>query len=164
MFKVYIITRQGYNARKVISESIYPWNILVIGNQNLMLLASSDTKQTLMYIFLFANIAQRELVSICTQQLQLTFLALLPWLYHLLTISKQSRTYSGVLWGFAPPPSWISKIYGFKGVFRIFQWNILVIGNYYVNYQNLMVLASSDTKRMLMHPFLFSNSAQRELV
>ncbi len=34
------------------------------------------------------------------------------------------------------------------------QWNILVIGNYYVNYQNyqnLMLLTSLDTKRTLMH-------------
>ena len=47
------------------------------------------------------------------------------------------------------------------------QWNILVIGNYYVNYQNyqnLMLLTSSDTKRTLRHLFLFTNSAQRELV
>ena len=47
------------------------------------------------------------------------------------------------------------------------QWNILVKGNYYVNYQNyqnLMLLTSSDTKRTLMHLFLFTNSAQRELV
>ena len=49
------------------------------------------------------------------------------------------------------------------------QWNILVIGigNYYVNFQNyqsLMLLYSSDTKRTLMHLFLFTNSAQRELV
>ena len=47
------------------------------------------------------------------------------------------------------------------------QWNILVIGNHYVNYQNyqnLMLLTSSDTKRKLMHLFLFTNSAQRELV
>jgi len=47
------------------------------------------------------------------------------------------------------------------------QWNILVIGNYYVNYhnyQNVMLLTSSDTKRTLMHQFLFTNSAQRELV
>ena len=37
------------------------------------------------------------------------------------------------------------------------QWNILVIGNYYVNYQNyqnLMLLTSSDTKRTLMHLLL----------
>ena len=43
----------------------------------------------------------------------------------------------------------------------------LVIGNYYVNYQkyqNLMLLTSSDTKRTLMHLFLFTNSAQRDLV
>ena len=47
------------------------------------------------------------------------------------------------------------------------QCNILVIGNYYVNYQNyqnLMLLTSSDTKRTLMHLLLFTNSAQRELV
>jgi len=47
------------------------------------------------------------------------------------------------------------------------QWNILVIRNYYMNYQNyqnLMLLTSSDTKRTLMHLFMFTNSAQRELV
>ena len=47
------------------------------------------------------------------------------------------------------------------------QWNILVIGNYYVNYQNyqnLMLLSSSDTWRTLIHLLLFTNSAQRELV
>ena len=47
------------------------------------------------------------------------------------------------------------------------QWNILVIENYYVNYQNYqnsMLLTFSDTKRTLMHLFLFTNSAQRELV
>ena len=53
-------------------------------------------------------------------------------------------------------------------IFYIFnQWNIQVIGNYYVNYQNyqnLMLLTSSDTIRTLMHLFLFTNSAQRKLV
>ena len=47
------------------------------------------------------------------------------------------------------------------------QWNILVIGNYYVNYQNnqnLMLLTSSDTRVTQMHLLLFTNSAQRELV
>ena len=47
------------------------------------------------------------------------------------------------------------------------QWNILVIGKYYVNYQNyknVMLLTSSDTKRTQMHLFLFTNYAQRELV
>ena len=47
------------------------------------------------------------------------------------------------------------------------KWNILVRRNYYVhnqNYQNLMLLTSSDTKRTLMHLFLFTNSAHRELV
>ena len=42
------------------------------------------------------------------------------------------------------------------------QRNILVIGNYYVNYQNyqnLVLLTSSDTKRTLRHLFLFTNSA-----
>ena len=45
------------------------------------------------------------------------------------------------------------------------QWKILVIGNYYVNYQNyqnLMLLTSSDTKRTLRHLLLFTNSAQLE--
>ena len=43
-------------------------------------------------------------------------------------------------------------------------WNILVIWNYYVsfqNYQNLKLLTSSDTKRTLMHLFLFTNSTLR---
>ena len=47
------------------------------------------------------------------------------------------------------------------------KWNNLVIGSYYVNYQhyqNLMLLSSSDTKRTMMHLFLFTNSTQRELV
>ena len=47
------------------------------------------------------------------------------------------------------------------------QRNILVIGNYYVNYQNyqnLMLLTSSATKQTLLHLFLFTNSAQKELV
>ena len=45
--------------------------------------------------------------------------------------------------------------------------NILGIWNYYMNfqnYQNLMLLSSSDTRRTLMNLFLFANSAQRELV
>ena len=40
-------------------------------------------------------------------------------------------------------------------------WNILVIGNYYVNfqnYQNQMLLSSSDTRRTLMHLFFFKIS------
>ena len=36
---------------------------------NLMLLTSSDTKRTLMHLFLFTNSSQRELVSICTQSI-----------------------------------------------------------------------------------------------
>ena len=47
------------------------------------------------------------------------------------------------------------------------QWNILVTGNYYGNYQNFqnsVLLSSSDTKRTLMHLFLLTNYAQRELV
>ena len=39
-----------------------------------------------------------------------------------------------------------------------------IIENYYVNYQNLMLLTISDTKRTLMHLYLYPNSAQRELV
>ena len=37
---------------------------------NLMLLTSSDTKRTLIHLFLFTNSALRELVSICTQSIQ----------------------------------------------------------------------------------------------
>jgi len=47
------------------------------------------------------------------------------------------------------------------------QLHILVMGNHYVNYQNyqnVMLLTSSDIKLTLMHIFLFTNSAQRELV
>ena len=47
------------------------------------------------------------------------------------------------------------------------QWNILVRWNYYVNYQNYqnsMLLTSSDSKLTLGHLFLFTNSAQIELV
>ena len=57
---------------------------------------------------------------------------------------------------------------GMGSIFHINnQWNILVIENCYVNYQNYqnsMLLTSSDTKRTLMDLFLFINSAQRELV
>ena len=45
------------------------------------------------------------------------------------------------------------------------QWYILVIENYYENYQNyqnLMLWTSSDNKRTLMHLFLFTKSAQRD--
>ena len=45
--------------------------------QNLKLLSSSDTRGTLMHLFLFTNTAQRELYAENTQQ-QLTLLALLP--------------------------------------------------------------------------------------
>ena len=47
------------------------------------------------------------------------------------------------------------------------QWNILVIGNYNVNYHNFQnsMLLSSDSKRTLIYLFdLFTNFAQRELV
>ena len=45
--------------------------------------------------------------------------------------------------------------------------NILVKGNYYVNYQNFqnsMLISSSDIKRTLMDLFLLTNSNHRELV
>ena len=35
-----------------------------------MLLTSSDTKRTLMHLFLFTNSAQRELVSVCRQSIR----------------------------------------------------------------------------------------------
>ena len=53
------------------------WNILVIGKccelsklSTLMLLTSSDTKRTLMHLFLIAYSIKRELVSICTQSIR----------------------------------------------------------------------------------------------
>ena len=49
---------------------------------NLMLLTSSDTKRTLMHLFLFTNSAEKELVSICKLEYtrpQLTFLSSVPW-------------------------------------------------------------------------------------
>ena len=60
-----------------------------------------------------------------------------------------------------------TDVEAWHGIHLSHQWNILVIGNYCVNYQNyknLMLLTSLDTKRTLMHLFLFTNSAQRELV
>ena len=49
---------------------------------------------------------------------------------------------------------------GMGSIFHIKnEWNILVIGNYYVNYQNYqnsMVLSSTDTKRTLRHLFIYS--------
>ena len=58
---------------------------------------------------------------------------------------------------------WMSQPY-MGSIFHIKnQWNILVKENNYVNYQNSMLLFSSDTKRTLMH-VLFTNSAHRELV
>ena len=65
------------------------------------------------------------------------------------------------LWAVMPKPD-MGSISHIKN-----QWNILIIGKNYVNYQNyqnLMLLTSLDTKRTLMHLFLFTNSAQRELV
>ena len=59
---------------------------------NLMLLTSSDTKQTLMHLFLFTNSAQWELVSICTQSIrncnQLSLHYILVVLYMLQCYSK----------------------------------------------------------------------------
>ena len=81
------------------------WNILFIGNyyvnyqnyQNLRLLTSTDTKRTLMHLFIFTNSGQRELVSVCTMyaeytQLQLTFLALYPCLLLCLSMLNEWRT------------------------------------------------------------------------
>ena len=48
--------------------------------QNLMLLTSSDTKRTLMHLFLFTNSAQRELVSICTQSIHVRNKLSLPYI------------------------------------------------------------------------------------
>ena len=66
---------QGYNARKVISEvcAFFVLQCVLSLGGNLMLLTSSDTKGTLMHLFLFTNSTQRELVSICTYATAIKF-------------------------------------------------------------------------------------------
>ena len=73
-----VCLNQGYKARKVISE-VYAFFVLqctVFGRKSkhktdvtAWMLLSSDTKRTLMHLFLFTNSAQRELVSICTHSI-----------------------------------------------------------------------------------------------
>ena len=69
------------------------------------------------------------------------------------------------LWAVMQTQAWSLDM---RSIFHIkSQLNIMVIGSYYVNfqnYQNLIMLSSSDTKRTMRHLFLFTNSAQRELV
>ena len=84
--RVNIESTQGYNARKVITETdVEAWHGIHLSHkksmkysgysliemfyvnyqnfQNSMLLSSSDTKRTLRHLFLFTNSAKRELVS-----------------------------------------------------------------------------------------------------
>jgi len=49
-----------------------------------------------------------------------------------------------------------------KIIYEIFWSYELNYSLNFKNYQNSMLLTSSDTKRTLMHLFLFTNSAQRE--
>ena len=49
--------------------SIFHYYVNYQNYQNLMFLTSSDTKRTLMHLFLFTNFAQGELVSLCTQSI-----------------------------------------------------------------------------------------------
>ena len=77
------------------------WNILIIGNyyvnfqiyQNWMRLSSSDTRRTLMQLFLFINSTQRELITICTKSsiLDRNQLALVPWSKYILPWFKDFR-------------------------------------------------------------------------
>ena len=60
-----------------------------------------------------------------------------------------------------------TDVEAWHGIHLSHKKSILVIGNYYVNYQNFqnsMILSSSDNKQTLIYLFLFTNSAQRELV
>ena len=50
-----------------------------------MLLTSSDTKRTLMHLFLLTNSTQRELVSICTQSIRNCFFPCITPLLYLIT-------------------------------------------------------------------------------
>ena len=60
-----------FHIKKSMKYSGHSWNHYVNyqSYQNLMLLTSSDTKRTLMHLFLLTNFAQRELVSLCTQSI-----------------------------------------------------------------------------------------------
>ena len=62
--------------------------------QNLMLLTSSDTKRTLMHLFLFRNSAQRELVSICTQSIHDHNKLSLPYILGHVKFRKGMREWS----------------------------------------------------------------------
>jgi len=58
---------------------------------------------------------------------------------------------------------WMSKP-DMGSIFHINKWNILVRGNYYVNYQNYqnsILLTSSDTKRTLMHLYVYKFRPER---
>ena len=65
-----------------------------------MLLTSSDTKRTLMHLFLFTNSAQRELVSICTQSTTaINFPCIKPlriYIYYILRIAGQTAGQIGI--------------------------------------------------------------------
>ena len=68
---------------------------------NLMLFTSSDTKRTLMHLFLFTNSAQRELVSICTQSIHDRHPCITPlnqMIHHPLLIFLYVFQWSAVLW------------------------------------------------------------------
>ena len=59
-----------------------------------MLLSSSDTRRTLMHLFLFTNSAQRQYTAVLKNAYasEITFLALLPWKYtQELDIKRGSR-------------------------------------------------------------------------
>ena len=60
-----------FHIKKLMTYSVHRKVLCELSKfSNLMLLTSSDTKWTLMHLFLFTNSAQRELVSICTQSIR----------------------------------------------------------------------------------------------
>ena len=66
-----------------------------------MLLTSSDTKQTLMHLFLFTNSVQRELVSICTQSTHnfpcMTTLDMIYYIYKIFNMINMLQSMQGKL-------------------------------------------------------------------
>ena len=66
-----------------------------------MLLTSSDTKQTLMHLFLFTNSVQRELVSICTQSTHnfpcMTTLDMIYYIYKIFYMINMLQSMQGKL-------------------------------------------------------------------
>ena len=75
-----------------------------------MLLSSSETKGTLMHIFLFKNTTQRELVKVCTQRLRNSNNLSLPYITLLCMwpCGKDCKQWENKIWfKFKGPVKWI---------------------------------------------------------